>query len=161
MKSLVKYFLFTHLLLMWEGALLGSYVENVHGVLYDGVPFRVGHFSPRLRSVPVLVVFQGRESFVEKNENFYRMLSGNIQDGFNPFQYKPMDVWVIDARGRGQSEGRLHGLGQRDHIENFDRYLKDFHHIIENSILPEYRNKNVTFNLFGFSLGGHLALRYT
>jgi lysophospholipase len=144
-----------------EAGLFASYIEDIHVAISDGVQIRVAHFFPKVPSSEVLVVFQGRESFMEKNEKFYRMLSGDPHDSNNPFVEKPLDIWVIDARGRGQSGGRLPGLGQRDHIEDFDQYLKDFHEIIEGTIRPEYRNKNVNFNLFGFSLGGHLALRYT
>lgn len=116
----------------------------------------------------VLIVFQGRESFYEKNEDFYRLLAGQREnmashkEGYerNVFIDSPMDVWVIDTRGHGGSTGRLGPNDQRDHIDDFETYLRDFQTIINSKIRPHYSSQAPEFYLMGISMGGHLAIRY-
>jgi lysophospholipase len=116
----------------------------------------------------VIILLPGRASFYEKNQDFVEILSGKsdimTQDQqppiANPFRSLNADVWVVDYRAHGKSDGRLGVNDQRCHIQDFQDYLSDLNTVLTKLIIPNYQNQPVRYYLMGSSMGGHIALRY-
>lgn len=132
-----------------------------------GVKLRAIHMQAALTPPQtVIVFFPGRASFFEKIEDFLGVLAGHQahldkdQRIDNPFQKLQSDVWCLEYRAHGKSGGRLEGKDhQKNHIDSFDTYLQDAHHVIENVIRQAYP-RNTRFIFIGISMGGKLALSY-
>lgn len=116
----------------------------------------------------VIILLPGRASFYEKNQDFVEILTGHsdhiTQDQHpriqNPFRDLNADVWVIDYRAHGKSDGRLAVNDQRCHVGDFQDYMDDLHKVVTQHIMPSYQNQSTRYHLMGVSMGGHLALRY-
>ncbi len=103
----------------------------------------------------VIIYLPGRASFFEKNVSFLNFLLNQLCDNYS------VDIWCIDRRGHGKSDGRLSGLAyQRCHIDSFDTYIVDLHKVFSKLILPNYTQDCTDIYLIGASMGGHIALRY-
>jgi lysophospholipase len=94
----------------------------------------------------VVVHFNGRTEFIERNIDTYRDLT---QRGYG--------VWTLDWRGQGLSARSLPEL-QRHHIVSFDQYVKDAGYFIDQVV--HLRQASGTRILLAHSMGGQIALRY-
>ncbi len=125
------------------------------------ITLRVTHTKAKNTSKKVVIFLPGRASFFQKNKGLILGVTGYDYTGTQDVKLTDQaDFWCIDLRGQGASLGRLGPNDQRGHIDSFDTYLSDIHHVIAKTIAPAYEGKNVEFYLIGSSLGGHLALRY-
>lgn len=109
----------------------------------------------------VVIFLPGRASFFEKNKGLILGITGHDYTGTQNVKLAHQaDFWCVDMRGQGASLGRLGPNDQRGHIDSFETYLADIHHVITKIIAPTYSGQKVEFYLMGSSLGGHLAVRY-
>ena len=94
----------------------------------------------------VVVHFNGRTEFIERNIETYRDLT---RRGYS--------VWTLDWRGQGFSARSLPEL-QRHHIESFDQYVRDASYFLNQVV----RVKQVSGRkiLLAHSMGAQIALRY-
>ena len=94
----------------------------------------------------VVVHFNGRTEFIERNIDIYRDLT---QRGYG--------VWTMDWRGQGFSVRSLQEL-QHHHIESFNQYVKDASYFLDQVVrIKEAVGKKI---LLAHSMGGQIALRY-
>lgn len=179
MKKVIQYIAILLTLTQMQPCLCGTRplpIDQSMFELTDKIKVRVT-FVPGHRPVQgddqehrAIVIFQGRASFFEKSTEFFDIISGRSNmmssDPKNPtpnvFTTMGCDLWIIDHRGHGPSGGRLAPDDQRDHIDSFDTYLKDFDHVIQQKVRAHYKERNIDpiYYLMGISMGGHLAFRY-
>ncbi len=125
------------------------------------VALRVTYTAAKSPSKKVIILLPGRASYFEKNRGLILALTGHNYEASFGYSFKNQaDVWCIDFRAQGGSDGRLSPGDQRGHIDHFDTYLNDLHSVIKDKIIQNYKKKNVEFYLMGSSLGGHIVLRY-
>jgi lysophospholipase len=108
---------------------------------------RYAHWEPPAgKKTGVVVHFNGRTEFIEKNIYTYKDL---IDRGFA--------VWALDWRGQGFSKRQIEEK-QKHSIDSFDTYVKDAAYFIDN--VTDTRNSNGKKVLLAHSMGGQIALRY-
>lgn len=109
----------------------------------------------------VVIFLPGRASFFQKNKGLILGITGHDYTGTQGIELPHQaDFWCLDMRAHGASLGRLGPNNQRGHIDSFETYLADIHHVITKKIAPAYEGQYVEFYIMGSSMGGHLALRY-
>ena len=108
---------------------------------------RYAHWMPPPeKRTGVVVHFNGRTEFIEKNIYTYKDL---LERNF--------EVWAFDWRGQGFSQRQI-AEKQKHDIDNFDTYLKDVSYFIDKiAHIKEAKGKRV---LLAHSMGGQIALRY-
>lgn len=77
--------------------------------------------------------------------------SNRYENLLNALQNEPVNVYALDARGHGRSEGK------RGHVDQFQRYIDDLADLIR--IAKQEQNIQKVI-LLGHSLGGVIALQY-
>lgn len=111
---------------------------------------RYAHWTPPSgKRTGVIVHFNGRTEFIEKNIYTYKDL---LERGF--------EIWAFDWRGQGFSERLIKGKKekQKHNINTFDTYLTDASYFIDHvAHIKEATGKKV---LLAHSMGGQIALRY-
>lgn len=96
----------------------------------------------------VVVFFQGRTEFIEKNIYTYRDLVD-----------RNYDVWTLDWRGQGMSERVLKDEPDKGHIDDFDTYLADAEVFLRDVVkLQEF--DDVDKVLVAHSMGGAIGTLY-
>jgi lysophospholipase len=119
----------------------------------DGTLIRVvdvkGAPQPNSDARKVVVFLPGRASFFEKNKELSDQITAH-----------PIDFWTLDYKGHGKSGGRLAPGDQRCDIDTFRTYIDEIDYVVNQVVLPHYRNQKIELYLVGASLGGHLTLRY-
>ncbi len=96
----------------------------------------------------VVVFFQGRTEFIEKNIYAYRdLLDRNY------------DVWTLDWRGQGLSDRVLPDKPERGHIDSFDTYLADAEIFIKDIVKLD-SIEGAEKILLAHSMGGAIGTLY-
>lgn len=96
----------------------------------------------------VVVFFQGRTEFIEKNIYTYRDLID-----------RNYEVWTLDWRGQGLSERLLTDEPERGHIDSYDTYLADAE-IFLNEIVKLDSIDSPQKILLAHSMGGAIGTLY-
>ena len=108
---------------------------------------RYAHWvPPQGNNKGVVVHFNGRTEFIEKNVYTYKDL---LDKGF--------EVWALDWRGQGFSKRRINDKQKHD-IDSFDTYVKDATYFIDK--VTNTRTSTGKKVLLAHSMGGQIALRY-
>ncbi len=113
----------------------------------DAEIIRYAHWAPpQENNKGVVVHFNGRTEFIEKNIYAYKDL---LDRGY--------EVWALDWRGQGFSQRQLKEK-QKHSIDSFDTYVKDAAYFIDN--VSKTKTRNGKKILLAHSMGGQIALRY-
>jgi lysophospholipase len=116
----------------------------------DGAKIRYAHWpapNPKRRA-GVVVFFQGRTEFIEKNIYAYQDL---LERNF--------DVWTLDWRGQGLSDRMLPDEPEKGHIDSYATYLADAEFFLRKVVkLDEVRG--VPRILVAHSMGGAIGSTY-
>ncbi|MGH1483976.1 MAG: alpha/beta fold hydrolase [Geminicoccales bacterium] len=115
-----------------------------------GAKLRYAHWSaanPAERE-GVVVFFQGRTEFIEKNIYTYR-----------DFVERNYDVWTLDWRGQGMSERLLKDEPDKGHINSFDTYLADAE-VFLRDVVKLQGIDDVDKVLVAHSMGGAIGTLY-
>ncbi len=116
----------------------------------DGAELRYAHWpapNPKRRA-GVVVFFQGRTEFIEKNIYAYQDL---LERNF--------DVWTLDWRGQGLSDRLLPEEPEKGHIDSYATYLADAEFFLRKIVkLDEVRG--VPRILMAHSMGGAIGATY-
>jgi len=108
---------------------------------------RYAHWvPPQGNNKGVVVHFNGRTEFIEKNVYTYKDL---LDRGF--------EVWALDWRGQGFSKRQINDKQKHD-IDSFDTYVKDAAYFIDK--VTNTRTSTGKKVLLAHSMGGQIALRY-
>ncbi|MDH3664731.1 MAG: alpha/beta hydrolase [Alphaproteobacteria bacterium] len=116
----------------------------------DGARLRYAHWpapDPERRA-GVVVFFQGRTEFIEKNIYAYQdLLARNYE------------VWTLDWRGQGLSERLIADEPEKGHIDSYRTYLDDAE-IFLSDIVQLDRIENAQKVLVAHSMGGAIGALY-
>lgn len=108
---------------------------------------RYAHWTPtKGNKKGVVVHFNGRTEFIEKNVYTYKDL---LDRGY--------EVWALDWRGQGFSKRQIDEKQKHD-IDSFDTYVKDAAYFIDK--VTNTKSSNAKKVLLAHSMGGQIALRY-
>lgn len=127
---------------------LPSEMEMFNGS--DGARLRYAHWpapDPEV-AAGVVVFFQGRTEFIEKNIYTYQdLLKRNYE------------VWTLDWRGQGKSERMLPDEPEKGHIDSYDTFLADADIFLRDVVgLPELEGAEKI--LMAHSMGGAIGTLY-
>ena len=113
--------------------------------LSQQIKLRYALFEPKGPARATIVFQGGRTEFIEKHEENIAEL---LERGFK--------VWSMDWRGQGLSSRPL-ADPHKGHIDTFSTYLEDFHHFLQDIVLPQTGRPDL---IMGHSMGGHIITRY-
>lgn len=114
-----------------------------------GLTIRYGHMNAQTQdSKGTLVMGPGYGETIEK---YFELINDLTSAGY--------DIWIIDWAGQGGSARHDPNDSQRSYdVENFvEHHRDDLHHLVTKIISPP---KNHKLGYLGFSLGGHIGLRF-
>lgn len=109
------------------------------------IRLRYGFFQAQGKPRGTIVLQGGRTEFIEKH---FENIQALMDRGFH--------VWSMDWRGQGLSSRQL-ADPHKGHIDTFSTYMEDFHHFLQEVVLPETGRPDL---LMGHSMGGHILTRY-
>ncbi|MEM9439323.1 MAG: alpha/beta hydrolase, partial [Pseudomonadota bacterium] len=119
-------------------------------IVPDGATLRYAFWpapNPKRRA-GVVVFFQGRTEFIEKNVYAYQALLD-----------RNFEVWTLDWRGQGLSERLLPDEPEKGHIDSYATYLSDAEFFLRKIVkLDEVRG--VPRILLAHSMGGAIGTTY-
>jgi len=115
----------------------------------DGANLRYAHWPAKnpASKAGVVVFFQGRTEFIEKNIYTYKDLLD-----------KNYEVWTLDWRGQGMSE-RMLSSPDKGHIDSFKRFVDDAHQFVT-AVAGLNDVADVPKILVAHSMGGAIGTMY-